>query len=423
MRTDPVGETCPVTEPDRPAAPWPVAAARLAAAITSAPWALLLGLLWLVGFVLVPLAGLGIPVLDGVARLTRAFADQARGAASAVLGEPVDRTYLGPPGPGWRTVLANVRDRRTVLDGLWLAVHGVGGVLVLAVGYALFWVSDVLLAGGTGPFDVFLLVPLLFVAVAGLLVRSLLNGFALLARALLGGADAALAARVEQLTRSRAATVDASATELRRIERDLHDGAQARLAAVGMTLGLAATFVRSDPERAEALLAEARADAGKALAELRDLVRGIHPPVLADRGLAGGLEAAALLCPIPVDVDIELAGRAQAPVESAMYFATTEAIANIGKHAQAGHARITVRHADGMLRVTVVDDGVGGVDATAGTGVRGIERRLAAFDGRLTVLSPPGGPTELTMELPCLLIPNPASGSSSPRITSSSATA
>jgi signal transduction histidine kinase len=311
-----------------------------------------------------------------------------------------------------------------VLDGLWLAEHGVGGVLLLAISYALSWACGLLLAGGTGPFDSFLLVPLLFVAVAALLVRPLLNAFALLVRALLGGADAALAARVEQLTRSRAASVDASATELRRIERDLHDGAQARLAAVGMTLGLAATFVRADPERAEALLAEARADAGKALSELRDLVRGIHPPVLADRGLAGGLEAAALLCPIPVDVDIELAGRAQAPVESAMYFAATEAIANIGKHAQAEQAWIMVRHADGMLRVTVADDGVGGVDAARGTGVRGIERRLAAFDGRLTVASPPGGPTELTMELPCLLIPNPpASGSSSPRTTSSSATA
>jgi signal transduction histidine kinase len=351
----------------------------------------------------------------GAAGVLQTFLDAQRSAA----GELLRRTVPRPERAGGGPVAAR--------DLLWLAGNAVSGVgiIVLAYAWSEIWytigetfdsdpVTDVVLA--------VVVVPLV-AAVMLAMALAIAYGHALVTESLLGRSSS-LRQRLAQVTASRAATVDASATELRRIERDLHDGAQARLAAVGMTLGLAATFVRSDPERAEALLVEARADAGKALAELRDLVRGIHPPVLADRGLAGGLAAAALLCPIPVDVDIELAGRPQAPVESAMYFAATEAIANIGKHAQAGRAGITVRHADGMLRVTVVDDGVGGVDAARGTGVRGIERRLAAFDGRLTVASPPGGPTELTMELPCPLIPNPtASGSSSPRITSSSATA
>jgi signal transduction histidine kinase len=143
-------------------------------------------------------------------------------------------------------------------------------------------------------------------------------------------------------------------------------------------------------------------------------VRGIHPPVLADRGLAGGLEAAALLCPVPVVVEVDLPARPQEPVESALYFAAAEALANIGRHSGASRARLTACHDGRVLRVVVADDGHGGADPRRGTGLRGIERRLAAFDGTLHVLSPPGGPTELTMELPCVL--------SSPRTTSSSAT-
>jgi signal transduction histidine kinase len=246
------------------------------------------------------------------------------------------------------------------------------------------------------------------------------RGFALLVRLLLAP-DATLARRVEQLTESRAAAVDSQAAELRRIERDLHDGAQARLAAVGMALGLAAQAVRSDPDRAAALLDEARADAGKALAELRDLVRGIHPPVLADRGLVGGLEAAALLCPVPVALDIDLPARPQAPVESALYFATAEALANVGRHSGSTRAWLRARYTSGRFTVLVGDDGRGGADPRRGSGLRGIERRLAAFDGALRITSPPGGPTEITMELPCAL-PLPVSRPSSPRTTSSSAT-
>jgi signal transduction histidine kinase len=186
-----------------------------------------------------------------------------------------------------------------------------------------------------------------------------------------------------------------------------------------MTLGLAAQVLRTDPQRATELLEEARADAGRALAELRDLVRGIHPPVLADRGLAGGLEAAALLCPVPVQVHVELSGRPDAPVESALYFATAEALANVGRHSGATTARLRAAHDGAVLRVLVTDDGRGGADPRRGTGLRGIQRRLSVFDGTLHVLSPPGGPTELTMELPCVL----HSGQSLPKTTSSSATA
>ncbi|MGH3709942.1 MAG: sensor histidine kinase, partial [Pseudonocardiaceae bacterium] len=227
-----------------------------------------------------------------------------------------------------------------------------------------------------------------------------------------------LEARVEELAETRAGAVSAHDAELRRIERDLHDGAQARLAAVRMTLGLASQTLHSDVVRTAALLAEARDDAGRALSELRDLVRGIHPPVLADRGLAGGLAAAGLLCPVPVDLQVRLPGRPLAPVESAVYFAAAEALANIGRHSGGQGAWLRVDHVDGVLRVVVGDDGRGGADPRRGSGLRGIERRLAAFDGTLTVTSPAGGPTELTMEVPCQL----NSVSSSPRTTSCSAT-
>ncbi|GAA2394149.1 hypothetical protein GCM10010404_59350 [Nonomuraea africana] len=202
---------------------------------------------------------------------------------------------------------------------------------------------------------------------------------------------------------------DAQAAELRRIERDLHDGAQARLISIRMTLGLARSA--RDPRE---LIEEAWESAGQALTDLRDLVRGIHPPVLADRGLVGAIQAAALLCPVPVRLDLELDGRPEAPVESALYFAVTEALSNVAKHSGARSAWVRLAHSGGVLRLTVGDDGRGGADPRAGTGLRGISRRLSAFEGTLTVHSPPGGPSELTMELPCAL--------SSPKISPSSGT-
>jgi signal transduction histidine kinase len=210
-----------------------------------------------------------------------------------------------------------------------------------------------------------------------------------------------LAQRVEQLAESRAETVDTQAAELRRIERDLHDGAQARLVALGMSLAMAEQQLERDPDGARALLTEARTASSDALAELRDLVRGIHPPVLADRGLDGAVRALALAAPLAVEVEVTVPQRLPAPVESAAYFAVAEALTNVAKHAHAQHAWVRVSAAGDELTLTVRDDGRGGADPGRGTGLRGIGRRLGAFDGTLAVESPEGGPTTLVMVLPC----------------------
>jgi signal transduction histidine kinase len=172
---------------------------------------------------------------------------------------------------------------------------------------------------------------------------------------------------------------------------------------MGMTLDAAGQIIDTNPEAARALLYEARDASVRALAELRDLVRGIHPPVLADRGLADAIRALALDAPVRIDLASDLDGRPPAPVESAAFFAVSELLANVAKHAGAGQAWIDIRHSDGMLRIGVTDNGHGGAEPGRGGGLRGIERRLAAFDGVLAVSSPPGGPTSVTMEIPCAL--------------------
>jgi signal transduction histidine kinase len=212
-----------------------------------------------------------------------------------------------------------------------------------------------------------------------------------------------MAARVGQLAESRWEAVDASAAELRRIERDLHDGAQARLVAVGMNIGFAEQVVRDNPDLALTLLAEARQSSGQALSELRTLVRGIHPPALAERGLDGAVRALALSLPLPVDLHIELPGRPVAPVESAAYFAIAEVLANVVKHSGANRAWVQLEYDHGRLIAIVGDNGAGGAHPRAGGGLQGIERRLNAFDGTFAVTSPAGGPTQVTMELPCEL--------------------
>ena len=223
--------------------------------------------------------------------------------------------------------------------------------------------------------------------------------------------EAELAGRVEQLTQIRAEAVDSAAAELRRVERDLHDGAQARLVAVGMNLRAAQKLITTSPEAASQLLAEAIDSSSRALTELRNLVRGIYPPVLADRGLPDAIRALALDTPLHTVTDIELPGRPDLPVESACYFAVAEALANAVKHAGARHVQIHARHDGALLRIEVTDDGAGGADPARGTGLRGLERRLATFDGILAVNSPPGGPTLIVIEVPCAL--------SSPKTSSS----
>ena len=231
-------------------------------------------------------------------------------------------------------------------------------------------------------------------------------GFALwLGPRTLGGRGqlAALAGRVQQLAQTRQDAVDVASAELRRVERDLHDGAQARLVALGMSLRAAERLIPSNPLAAQALVAEARDASSRALTELRDLVRGIYPPVLADRGLGDAVQALALDTQIRTEVDVDLPGRPARPVESAVYFAVAEVLANAVKHAGARLVQIRMAYADSMLRAEVTDDGAGGADPAAGTGLLGIERRLGTFDGILAVSSPPGGPTIVVIEVPCEL--------------------
>ncbi|MFC9294233.1 sensor histidine kinase [Streptomyces sp. NPDC057011] len=212
--------------------------------------------------------------------------------------------------------------------------------------------------------------------------------------------------RIEELTDGRTEALEAQAAELQRIERDLHDGAQARLVALGMCLDTATRLLERDPVAARAELAEVRALSARALDDLRDLVRGIQPPVLTDRGLGDALRSLALDSFLDVRVEARLPGRLAAPVESAAYFAVNELLANAAKHSGAGLVRITVEHHDArnpLLRVTVTDDGRGGADPSRGTGLLGVRRRLATFDGTLALESPPGGPTTVTLEIPCAL--------------------
>jgi signal transduction histidine kinase len=212
-----------------------------------------------------------------------------------------------------------------------------------------------------------------------------------------------LADRVEVLTRTRSGALDVQAAELRRIERDLHDGAQARLVSVAMNLGLAAELLDTDPAALPELIAESRTSTLTALDDLRTVMRGIQPPVLADRGLTGAVRALALDLAVPVTVSGDIGGRAPAPVESAAYFAVSECLANVVKHACAEQAVVDLDYRDGLLSVAVRDDGIGGARLDAGSGLRGVARRLEVFDGTITVTSPAGGPTEVRLEVPCEL--------------------
>lgn len=364
---------------------------------------------------LVPVAGLGSAPLARVLVAVRHLAGFQRRWAGQVLGldSAVDGAGAGDPGHSRETggrrragPASALRDPGTRRELAWLAVHGVTGPAPVAVVWVMLSALDYvflrLQPAETSVLNTFALsLSTVAIAVVVLMAVPLFRtGQARLARRLLD-AGPTPDARIRELTASRAAVVDARAAELRRIERDLHDGAQAKLIAVRMHLGLARGS--RDPDEMLRMIDEAREVAGQALTDLRDLVRGIHPPVLTDRGLAGAIEASALLCPMPVEVDIDLPGRPQPPVESAVYFAAAEALANVAKHSGASRAWVRLRHTAGVLRLTVGDDGHGPVRRDGGTGVRGIEGRLSAFDGSLTVSSPPGGPTELTMEVPCAL--------------------
>ncbi|MDF1602745.1 sensor histidine kinase [Nocardioides sp. YIM 152315] len=362
--------------------------------------------LWIVGGVLVVI-WVGLGIVTGCLFATRWIANLHRVMAARTLGEPIPDPYRPLPQGGFfakaRAVLA---DPMTWRDLAWVFVAPAVGIVVSLV------VVILLLGVVTGFIWWFVTPPLMR-------ARAMFDRFFLAY-----SRTEKLEQRVHHLTESRADLVDHSAAELRRLERDLHDGAQARLVALSMSLGMADAAFEADPEQARRLVQDARATTTAAIGDLRSVVRGIHPPVLADRGLGGAVEAIALDMAIPVHVEVRLSGRPPAPVESAVYFGVAECLANIGKHAAARHAWIILTHepADngGTLRAIVGDDGRGGADPGSGTGMLGVMRRLAAFDGTMSVSSPAGGPTLVTLEVPCSLAPTPDSSSSSPRTTPSS---
>jgi signal transduction histidine kinase len=299
-----------------------------------------------------------------------------------------------------------VTDSGTWRDLLWLPVNGTVGFVLTAAPMAL--VAFGLLAFNRVALDGSQRIVIMpgLVALGLWAAPWLMRGYAVLTRSLLARpVTSELERQVRHLTATRTETLDSGAAEIRRIERDLHDGAQARLVAMGMTLDAAGQLIDEDPKAARALLIEARDSSAKALQELRALVRGIHPPVLADRGLAEAIRALALDTPLRIHLtaDLDPALRPSPPIESAAYFAVNELVANVSKHAHASEAWIDIRHDDGMLKITVTDDGQGGADPRGGTGLQGIDRRIAAFDGVLAISSPSGGPTGVSMEIPCAL--------------------
>jgi signal transduction histidine kinase len=340
--------------------------------------------------------------MRGLARLTRSLAGRW-------CGVPITEPYLPPPWadderPGLRPRLKwLLEDQATWRDLLWAAVNGLFTWILGIIP------ATLLVLGVVGIFAPYARLDLRLLAIGGAVFGLwaapwLLRGYGIAASSLLAPTrQAELALRVRQLAQTRSVAIDTSAAEIRRIERDLHDGAQARLVAMGMTLDAAGQIMDENPEAARALVFEARDASIRALAELRALVRGIHPPVLADRGLTDAIQALALDSPMRIHVVSDLHGRPSAPIESAAYFAVSELLANVSKHAEARETWIDIRYTDGMLRIGVTDNGRGGADPSHGSGLRGIERRLAPFDGVMAISSPPGGPTAVTMEIPCEL--------------------
>ena len=399
----------------------------LVLAVAMLPVSVLCFTLALVSIALVPI-GVGIVTTPWILGGVRDFADVRRRLAAEWCGVRIPSAYRPmPPGANpWARTFGMLRDPQTWRDVLWLPVDMTAGfvtALLPAVllfypleGFAIaaglwrvfpdgYWYGFVPVTGQASALGAGALA-LVLLFFAHFFTPRLLQAHFRLTRAVLASPQGELAERVRVLTETRRDAVDTSAAELRRIERDLHDGAQARLVAMGMDLGTVEMLLDKDPEQARQLLAQARKSSADALAELRDLVRGIHPPVLAERGLGDAVRALALRLPVATEVSVELPGRAEAPVESAAYFAVSEVLTNAVKHADADRIWIDLHHVDqggGMLRITVTDNGKGGAVIGAGSGLTGVERRLGTFDGVLAVSSPAGGPTMVTMEIPCAL--------------------
>jgi signal transduction histidine kinase len=364
------------------------------------------------------LVGVGLLLVPLALRLLRLVADRER----ARLGR--SGPELVGPGPVPTGLRAALRNRASRRELRWLVGHATLGLVLGLVGvlvpvcavrdatFPLWWwllpadaTASSIGIGSVHDWPGSLVVALLgpvWVAIAVGLGPGLARLQAGPGRRLLApdpGADLSL--RIAQLTATRAAALDAHATELRRIERSLHDGTQNRLVAVTVLLGAARRALARDPSGADALLERAQTAAEQALAELRTVARGILPPVLAERGLAGALAGLAATCPVPCRVDVDVPGRCATSVEATAYFVVAEALTNVSRHSRARRAAVTVHRRGDRLRIQVSDDGRGGADERHGSGLIGMRRRTEAHDGSLAVTSPPGGPTTLTVELSC----------------------
>ncbi|MFK0279324.1 sensor histidine kinase [Streptomyces sp. NPDC090499] len=401
----------------------------LVLALVILPVSVLCFALTAVSVALIPI-GVGIVTTPWVLGGVRDVADVRRRLAYEWCGVRIRSAYRALPADAspWVRTFGMLRDPQVGRDVLWLFVDMTAGfvtALLPAVllfypfeGFAVaaglwrvvangetYWYGFVPVDGQATAFAAAALGAVVLVG-AFRYTPALLTAHFRLTRAVLDPGKGELVERVRVLTETRKDAVDASAAELRRIERDLHDGAQARLVAMGMDLGTIEILLDKDPERARQLLAQTRQASVEALGELRDLVRGIHPPVLAERGLGDAVRALALRLPVPTEVTVELPGRADAPVESAAYFAVSEVLTNAVKHSGADRIWVDLHHVPdggGMLRISVTDHGRGGAVVGAGSGLAGVERRLGTFDGVLAVSSPAGGPTMVTMEIPCAL--------------------
>ncbi|MFE3655331.1 sensor histidine kinase [Streptomyces sp. NPDC059165] len=376
--------------------------------------------------------GIGVFLLPGALDMVRKAADLQRRLAHAWSGVRVETPYLPEPAkmataPGWRRAFWMLTDSATWRDLTWtlvnplvgpalgfvpafLVVDGIWGLLLpflwepVTTAWDGVWFAFVPVVGqGTANLAAALGVVEIVVGL-WLVPGPLLAAHGRWVRFMLGrDSRAALTKRVEHLSSSRSDAMGRQADELRRIERDLHDGAQVRLVALGMTLSAAESLIEQNPQAVRALLNEAKDNSTKALEELRNLVNGVHPPLLAERGLVDAVRTLALELTIPVKVTGTVPGRLPAQVESGAYFAAAELLGNAVKHSMATQVGVDIRYADGSLRVAVHDNGIGGADV-GGSGLRGVERRLAAFDGALAVSSPPGGPTMAAFEIRCDLV-------------------
>ncbi|MEW2355636.1 sensor domain-containing protein [Spirillospora sp. NPDC029432] len=384
----------------------------------------------MLGLYLLPFAGLLamlfvlVPWLPDVLRPVRALAGIERRRAGRALGREIPEPYPAVEGPSLERVVRLLRDPSTWRDLAWMVLHGLSGFLmgVLAIGLwpsILFALSMPLWwwAAPEGSMSAFIVLdswpkaltmPFLQAAINAAcliwLLPHLARFQARLAGWLLGPSRrSSLTERVERLTETRAEALEAHGAELRRIERDLHDGTQAQLVAVALRLGLADRRFEADPDAARELFLQARDGVEEALTQLRAVIRGIYPPILSDRGLPGAIRTLAAGQHIPVRLELpgEAEARVPAAVEAAAYFVVAEALTNIARHSGATKAEVVLHRADSSLRVLVRDDGKGGAGTAGGSGLAGIRRRVAALDGTTRIDSPAGQGTTLEVELPC----------------------